>query len=218
MPSELSAEVIEAAAEALWSLVASPNERVTWATFKRDDGTDFYHVLARAALNAAEPFEDFRDVADELLHLIESSSRDAFKNGNTDTTGQIDEGEVRAAEIVQRARQALNAAGAAQPDEISTEPESVDRIATAWRAHMLRFPEDAQGSVPGNGFAGDDWRPNRIRGRCPSCGGDSLFVGKGGYLTCARLDCKEPTAADTLINTGRFAPDGVASPSQVTIP
>jgi hypothetical protein len=32
----------------------------------------------------------------------------------------------------------------------------------------------------------------RITTRCPSCGHQSLFVGKGGHLTCSWLECKEP--------------------------
>lgn len=33
----------------------------------------------------------------------------------------------------------------------------------------------------------------KIIDRCPSCGGQSLFVGGGGYLTCGNLStCKEP--------------------------
>ena len=44
----------------------------------------------------------------------------------------------------------------------------------------------------------DDPYPGRafphVEGRCPACGGASLFLGEGGYVTCARLDCPEPTA------------------------
>jgi hypothetical protein len=32
----------------------------------------------------------------------------------------------------------------------------------------------------------------RITTRCPSCGHQSLFIGKGGHLTCSWLECKEP--------------------------
>ena len=38
-----------------------------------------------------------------------------------------------------------------------------------------------------------------IQGRCPACGGQSLFVGSGGWLTCSRLECPEPDAASTLL-------------------
>lgn len=31
-----------------------------------------------------------------------------------------------------------------------------------------------------------------IADRCPSCGGQSLFIGAGGWLTCSRIGCKEP--------------------------
>lgn len=36
----------------------------------------------------------------------------------------------------------------------------------------------------------------RVAGRCPGCGGSSLFLGSGGYVTCARLDCPDPLAGD----------------------
>jgi len=39
----------------------------------------------------------------------------------------------------------------------------------------------------------------RVRGRCPACRGESLFVGEGGYVTCSRIDCPEPDAASTLL-------------------
>lgn len=39
-----------------------------------------------------------------------------------------------------------------------------------------------------------------IQGRCPACRGDSLFIGSGGYITCSRLDCPNPSAADELLH------------------
>jgi hypothetical protein len=39
-----------------------------------------------------------------------------------------------------------------------------------------------------------------IQGRCPACGGSSLFVGSGGYITCRRIDCPEPDAATKLLH------------------
>lgn len=41
--------------------------------------------------------------------------------------------------------------------------------------------------------------PN-IQGRCPACRGASLFLGSGGYVTCSRLDCPNPCAADQLLH------------------
>lgn len=46
----------------------------------------------------------------------------------------------------------------------------------------------------------------RIQGRCPACGGTSLFVGDGGYVTCSRSDCTEPDAATTLLERAPAAP------------
>lgn len=47
-----------------------------------------------------------------------------------------------------------------------------------------------------------------VKGRCPACNGSSLFLGSGGYVTCARLDCPDPTAADDLLHRGRAATTG----------
>lgn len=42
-----------------------------------------------------------------------------------------------------------------------------------------------------------------VSGRCPACGGASLFLGSGGFVTCARLDCPDPEAATDLPVAGR---------------
>lgn len=39
-----------------------------------------------------------------------------------------------------------------------------------------------------------------VRGRCPACRGESLFLGSGGHVTCARLDCPDPCAADKQLH------------------
>lgn len=39
----------------------------------------------------------------------------------------------------------------------------------------------------------------KVTGRCPACRGDSLHVMDGGHITCSRLDCPNPTAADILL-------------------
>lgn len=38
-----------------------------------------------------------------------------------------------------------------------------------------------------------------VQGRCPACRGESLFLGSGGYVTCARLDCPDPEAATRIL-------------------
>ena len=43
----------------------------------------------------------------------------------------------------------------------------------------------------------------KVQGHCPACRGTSLFLGTGGYVTCARLDCPNPTAADELLHGER---------------
>ena len=40
----------------------------------------------------------------------------------------------------------------------------------------------------------------RVRGRCPSCGAESLFLGSNGYVTCGVIEgCKDPGAATDLL-------------------
>jgi hypothetical protein len=39
-----------------------------------------------------------------------------------------------------------------------------------------------------------------VQGRCPACRGTSLFLGDGGHVTCRRLDCPGPCAADELLH------------------
>lgn len=36
--------------------------------------------------------------------------------------------------------------------------------------------------------------------RCPSCGGQTLFIGKGGHLTCSVIGCKEPGVERAINN------------------
>ncbi|MET9879772.1 hypothetical protein ABZZ36_34935 [Actinacidiphila glaucinigra] len=43
----------------------------------------------------------------------------------------------------------------------------------------------------------------RVQGRCPACGRNSLFLGDGGYVTCSRTLCSEPDAASTLLEVPR---------------
>ncbi|MCY0928343.1 DUF6085 family protein [Streptomyces sp. H27-H1] len=38
-----------------------------------------------------------------------------------------------------------------------------------------------------------------VQGRCPACGGASLFLGDGGYVTCSRIDCPDPEAATRIL-------------------
>jgi len=47
---------------------------------------------------------------------------------------------------------------------------------------------------------------NRVQGKCPACGRSSLLLGSGGYVTCGRLECSNPTAATDALEGGR---DGV---------
>ncbi|MCI3277596.1 hypothetical protein [Streptomyces cylindrosporus] len=43
-----------------------------------------------------------------------------------------------------------------------------------------------------------------VQGRCPACRWRSLFVGDGGHITCSRLECPTPEAADQLLHGERI--------------
>lgn len=62
-----------------------------------------------------------------------------------------------------------------------------------------------------------------VKGRCPACRGASLFLGSGGHVTCARLDCPGPCAADDLLHGEQPAPGTAATeatdpPDSITDP
>jgi hypothetical protein len=40
----------------------------------------------------------------------------------------------------------------------------------------------------------------RVQGYCPMGCGTTLFLGKGGHVTCAFIDCPDPTAADAILS------------------
>jgi hypothetical protein len=42
------------------------------------------------------------------------------------------------------------------------------------------------------------WFPD-VQGHCPACGGESLMLADGGYVTCRRLDCPDPESAHKAI-------------------
>lgn len=58
----------------------------------------------------------------------------------------------------------------------------------------------------------------KVSDKCPSCGGTSLFRGDGGFVTCSRIDCKEPSvgrATEAIVKErdawkARVASDGEA--------
>jgi hypothetical protein len=38
----------------------------------------------------------------------------------------------------------------------------------------------------------------RIADPCPSCGGSTLFIGAGGWLTCSLIGCRQPVMFDAI--------------------
>ena len=43
-------------------------------------------------------------------------------------------------------------------------------------------------------------RMRTVQGHCPACRGASRFLGDGGHVTCSRIDCPDPSAADDLLH------------------
>lgn len=39
-----------------------------------------------------------------------------------------------------------------------------------------------------------------VRGRCPACGSETLFLGNSGYVTCSVIGCVAPGAAAELLD------------------
>ncbi|TFV33158.1 hypothetical protein E4K10_30220 [Streptomyces sp. T1317-0309] len=46
-----------------------------------------------------------------------------------------------------------------------------------------------------------------VQGRCPACRRESLFLGSGGYVTCAQLGCTQPDAATDVLEDPPYAGD-----------
>jgi hypothetical protein len=83
----------------------------------------------------------------------------------------------------------------AQPSEVEHGNDKFDEV--TW-AELVRLREETRYHVE-----------LRITTRCPSCGHQSLFIGKGGHLTCSWLECKEPGVERAIKKlTSHPAPSG----------
>lgn len=40
---------------------------------------------------------------------------------------------------------------------------------------------------------------DKVQGECPNGCGETLFLGKGGYVTCSSLRCSDPGAATKML-------------------
>ncbi|MFE6551671.1 hypothetical protein ACFVHS_25170 [Streptomyces sp. NPDC057746] len=49
-----------------------------------------------------------------------------------------------------------------------------------------------------------DYLP-KVQGRCPACRRESLFLGSGGYVTCAQAACSKPDAATAVLEDPPYA-------------
>ena len=66
------------------------------------------------------------------------------------------------------------------------------------------LPDETDGTAPwlppaSNAMRTAPARTDDVQGRCPACGAEALFLGEGGYVTCARDTCPQPDAASTLL-------------------
>jgi hypothetical protein len=77
------------------------------------------------------------------------------------------------------------------PDDVRQAAQTVAEA--VWGVSTTRTPIVQHG--PGEGSP-------QVAGQCPSCRGSSLFLGAGGHVTCSRLDCPNPAAADDLLTRG----------------
>lgn len=44
----------------------------------------------------------------------------------------------------------------------------------------------------------------KVRGTCPACENETLFIGEDGRISCSAKDCPKPDAVDALINRPPF--------------
>ncbi len=40
----------------------------------------------------------------------------------------------------------------------------------------------------------------QVQGYCPACGLNSLFLASGGYVTCSRIDCPNPSVVSDILD------------------
>jgi hypothetical protein len=99
-------------------------------------------------------------------------------------------------------------------NEAQTGAESLDgeqqpRGPVDWARHYANQRE-AQAELPASTAPAGANHP-LVKGRCPACRGASLFLGSGGYVTCSRLDCPNPSAADQLLHGEQATPGRAAT-------
>jgi hypothetical protein len=86
-----------------------------WAHFAQivvrmdHENIDYKEGLGNAALviRAVNSHDDLVKALEAMIELCENASLDAFKNGVTDPTGSVDQGDVYAGEFIQQSREAL---------------------------------------------------------------------------------------------------------------
>ncbi len=44
---------------------------------------------------------------------------------------------------------------------------------------------------------------HNVQGKCPACGCHTLFIASGGYITCSRYTCPNPTALADILDDVR---------------
>lgn len=56
----------------------------------------------------------------------------------------------------------------------------------------------------------------KVKGICPACRRESLFLGSGGFVTCAMLSCPKPDAPTDVLEQPPYAADECGRPDCTT--
>lgn len=49
-------------------------------------------------------------------------------------------------------------------------------------------------------MGGEEAMSEKVQGYCPFCGGETLFLGSGGYVTCSTSDCQNPSGVSDILD------------------
>lgn len=155
--------------------------------------TELHHLLNRAIDGVVLHGESdrLRELVRELEHRVEQAEQEVTDMATaaallTTLVGKRAERAEAAIERVQAELHALNSeVRGLVPVALAGRRDAVSRIRNA-------LDQPQQPTIT-------EQHPD-VQGRCPACAGAGLFLGSGGHVTCPRLDCPNPTAADDLLN------------------
>jgi len=89
----------------------------------------------------------------------------------------------------------------------------MDELRTTIRDSLATLrPTDDDAQARGAAYYASVTGLSEVRGICPACRRTSLFLGSGGYLTCAHLECTAPDSATTVMENPPWAADECGRP------